>query len=213
MHHHIVGATGDLNLQHFLDQILKYPYEHINYSPNDLRPNNVWMISPYDDNVVETGRRTIKLSLDQFPEFRTIVERIATRYIGDGTVTFSGQFEPNLDTFMVTEYTPGSFFLPHIDATFELNGKTYYGNLTGDASENWQLLRQWLYDQSQGGTYSLILLLNDQFTGGELSVWDTPIPLMRGDAALFSIYDVHALSKIESGSRYVALFRIKVLTN
>ena len=213
MFKHARDVTGNLDLDGFIDQLSQYDFVPMNYLSEEDRPNNVWMYSPYgsDGDPIDTGRHTIKLSFDQFPEMREIVERVVYKHVGRGTIKFNESNPANVNTFMVTKYLPGSFFSPHIDASFTVNGETYHGSISSNALFGWDSMGEWLAQISTGREFSLIVLLNDAFTGGTLTVSKCPLALKKGDAALFSQYVVHSLSKIETGVRYVALFRFKVL--
>ena len=80
-------------------------------------------------------------------------------------------------------YEPGDSFSPHRDYIWQ----------TVDGKENFKRDRE----------QSMSILLNDEFEGGDLMVEYQKAHMNKGDATLFSARDLHWVTGIWEGKRYV----------
>ena len=90
---------------------------------------------------------------------------------------------PNMVSCAIQFYEPGDSFSPHRDYIWQ----------TVDGKENWKRDRE----------QSMSVLLNDEFEGGDLMIEYQKAHMNKGDATLFSAKDLHWVTGIWEGKRYV----------
>ena len=90
---------------------------------------------------------------------------------------------PNMVSCAIQCYEPGDSFSPHRDYIWQ----------TVDGKENFKRDRE----------QSMSILLNDEFEGGDLMVEYQKAHMNKGDATLFSARDLHWVTGIWEGKRYV----------
>ena len=90
---------------------------------------------------------------------------------------------PNMVSCAIQCYEPGDSFSPHRDYIWQ----------TVDGKENWKRDRE----------QSMSVLLNDEFEGGDLMIEYQKAHMNKGDATLFSAKDLHWVTGIWEGKRYV----------
>ena len=90
---------------------------------------------------------------------------------------------PNMVSCAIQCYEPGDSFSPHRDYIWQ----------TVDGKENFKRDRE----------QSMSILLNDEFEGGDLMVEYQKAHMNKGDATLFSAKDLHWVTGIWEGRRYV----------
>ena len=90
---------------------------------------------------------------------------------------------PNRVTGAIQCYEPGDSFSPHRD----------YIWVTDDGKESYARDRE----------QSMSILLNDDFEGGDLMIEYKKAHMNKGDATLFSAKDLHWVTGVREGTRYV----------
>tara|TARA_B100000287_G_scaffold91334_1_gene83610 strand:- start:1105 stop:1572 length:468 start_codon:yes stop_codon:yes gene_type:complete len=90
---------------------------------------------------------------------------------------------PNRVSCAIQCYEPGDSFSPHRD----------YIWVTDDGKQNYARDRE----------QSMSILLNDSFEGGDLMVEYEKAPMNKGDATLFTAKDLHWVTGVWEGTRYV----------
>lgn len=183
------------------------PVANITHDVNKKQPANVWMISSYTNAPEWVGRDTMRCDQISHPVmFSELQQRL---YSEMGTDVIFYPNNPNMTgTVMLTRYMEGSKFAPHVDCTYVYDGNTYFGVVPSHMQESDM---QRIFDGMENNSaYSVVVMLAPCSLGGDLYVRGNKVELGVGDGVIFSIFDIHSVTEILAGERYVLVTRITI---